>query len=271
MLDDPKDRVEEPDDLELEDGAEADEGEEPEVETANDEPADEPGDDEEERPEPKDDFVRVPRSEYDRLQRGGDRRPATDPKPDPLAVDYEEMLKDEKVPLSVKRVVHGLAGRTVAAENRAAAAEQIARRSQVQSIPEKHRARVTELVDKFGLTPEIALQLHKGELYDQAMQRKRTKREGGGEREVETPPRRPAEQRGSAKHTTTTRAVRREPEAGVNGDSVRVKGYPNLKIPLEFPNSTAYEKYMDSLSPEHREVVFKVRRAGTAAKIRGQG
>lgn len=271
LVEDPKDRHEEPDDVDLEDDAEAVE-DEPEDKATEDEPADdevvdEPSDEAEEKPQGE---IRLTREEYDRLKQGEGRRTPPTERPDPLVEAYAEMLKDEKIPLSLKKVVGGLAARTAEAVEAAERAKQETR--QLQSIPPKARARVQELVDRFGLPPAIAHQLHKGELYDQAVAKKRAKRTGGGEEDVvDEPVRRPTDQRGGAKHTSTVRAVRREDATSPNGKTVSVKGHPNLKIPLEFPNSTAYEKFMGALSDEDRATVFKLRRSNVAAKIRGQG
>lgn len=272
LVDDPKDRPDEDDDVELDDTETAEEeteDESPEGEPADGEGDREPDDEAEEREEAEE-TVTLRRSEYDRMTRGEGRRQPPTERPDPLAESYAEMLRDEKVPLSVKKVVHGLAQRTVQAEDRASRAERVAR--ELGAIPAKHRDRVDHLVDQFGLTPKIAHQLVKGELYDRLVEKKRSRREGGGrgeEREEREPARRPASQRGSALHTSTTRAVRSEPDTSRNGQTIRVKSHPNLKIPLEFPTSTAYEKFMDGLGDDEKRVVLGVRRNGLGAKIRG--
>jgi hypothetical protein len=273
LVDDPKDRPDEPDDVELDDDAEAVD-EETEDESPDDETAEREGDDETadevEEPEEKPEKITLTRAEYDALQRGEGRRQPPTERPDPLAEAYDEMLKDEKIPVSVKKVISGLAGRMSEAVQVAEGAKRELR--QFRSIPDKRRDRVEQLVDKFGLPPAIAHQLHKGELYDKLVEKKRAKRAGGGKAdEVDTTDRRPAPQRGSAQHTSTTRAVRRE-DASPGGKTVSVKGHPGLKVPLEFPNSTAYERFMDGLTDDaHKRVVLNLRRNGVAGKIRGHG
>jgi hypothetical protein len=249
--------------------ADPDELDEPdETEGGPDESADEgePGADDEEQDEPEtrdDGKVVLTQKQFDALM-GRGTPPATPPTPtkDPLEEDFEATLKDEKLPPHLKRVMLGLARRTARAEQEAVRVGEESKA--LARIPAQHRDKVEALVDTYKIPPLVALQLHKGDLYDKAVAKNRAKRKG------EPPPKDepPAPQRTRTPHTSI-RPIRGDGGGpGTNGPTVTIQG---IKVPKEFPSPTAYTRFLDTLPPDKQALVYKARKFGVAAKIRGEG
>lgn len=255
-----------PDDVELDDSAEPIEPaeEEPAEEDEAEEPApdDEPG---AEEAEPEPDQITMTRAQFDQLLSrgvGAPQPPPTDEAPDPLEAELRAVLEDKTIPVPIKRVMLGLARKVASAETTAHRSVQEA--AALSKMPAKHQSDVQSLVQRFNLPVEVAHQLYKGNLYDKAVARAREKKRGGeGTDEVQPAPTAPRV--GSSKHTSI-RPVRSSGEA--SSPTVTVQG---IKVPKEFQNAQAYEKFMAALpSDQHRAVVFKARRTGSAATIRGE-
>lgn len=215
---------------------------------------------------PPEDRVTLTRAEFQQLLsgKGGDRTPPpAGPAADPLEEDLRSVAGDESIPLHVRRLTVGLARRLGMTEQQLAQAKREAR--VIQTIPKAHAAPVQELADKFGIPVEVAHQLYKGQLYDRAVERAKSKRGGGA---PPATPAAPAPQRRAAVHTSS-RPVRSVAPGNAGGgtSTVKIDGV-SAKVPIEFESSAAYEKFMDNLPENERARVFAARRSGVAARIR---
>jgi hypothetical protein len=118
------------------------------------------------------------------------------------------------------------------------------------AVPEKHRAHVQAMVERFHLPVPVAHSLYKGALYDQAMARKRAKTQP-----TETEPAETSRPQGKAPQT---RPVRRAPESASSAGHVVVEG---LKIKAKLKPGE-YAAMMDRLTPAQRKIVFRAKSAG---------
>jgi len=282
LIDDPKDPIEETEtvdpDLEEEQEDEPSPDEPDPADPEEDEDPETP-DDETEQPddEAEDDLPTDPKAlrQLVRQQqkliatRSPESRPeATDDEaPDPFLAEVQAVIKDKRMPLSLRRVVYGLTQKLAEADNVARTAQREAARVGTEAgalkIPEAHRKGSLEIAKTYGIPLAVAHQLYKGQLYDQATTR-RDARKRGEERPERPAPAESTRRTGAAQHTAT-RPVRSAPEGSVVGGTVKISG---ISVPLKFKSSADYATFMDKLpSDRHRAIVLKARRDGRAARL----
>lgn len=192
-------------------------------------------------------------------QTGDDRRPAAqhDQEAEDLANDFAAVAADPDDPRN--RLLLKLTDRLLRAEQRNE------RKSQAQialeKVPPAHRTQVQAIVDQYNVPVPVAHQLWKGVLFDQAVARKKT---GKGGSPAPTTPAEPAAPRptGSAR-PTALRPVPPKPKSS-GGDLLDLGG--GFKVPSKF-TPDGYATFMDGLTPDQKQKVFKARRAPGGVQI----
>lgn len=256
MLDDPKDREEEPE-LGLEEETEEQEDEEaPETPEAESDEVEEEAEPEEaedaDLPDDPKTLKRMVRQAQLQAQHANEtlrqslrREPPTrEAEPDELETTLAELETDPAK--GATKALALILRREKAREERSVREARVS--EALGQIPEKHRADVSAITRKFNLPVTVAHAIYKGALYDRAMERKRS-------RTKEAEAAEPSRPQGKAPQT---RPVRRTAEPANGAGYIVVEG---LKIKAK-QKPGEYSALLDSLTPEKRRKVYAARKAG---------